>query len=60
MEHHHAPPADIDITRKHSCADHGGYFIGEGPNDAQYNVIVAGDEEVRRVWQETKHEFGTE
>ena len=57
----HAPKTEPGVVMApHSCADHGGYFIGEGPSDAQYHVIVARDDEVRRLWQETKQDFRTE
>ena len=44
----------------HSCFDHGGYFIGEHPDAPEYSVIVAPDEEVRRIWQETLDELDPE
>ena len=57
----HAPKTNPGVVMApQSCVDHGGYSFGEGPRDAPYHVIVAGDDEVRRASQETEQKFGTE
>ena len=45
----------------HSCINHGGYHIGEHPSKQQYTVIIAEDDEVRKIWQATINdiELGT-
>ena len=41
----------------HSCIRHGGYIIGEHPDEPEYSVILASDEEVRQIWDETLREL---
>lgn len=41
----------------HRCQDHGGYPIGQHPDQPDMQVLVAPDDEVRRIWRETLDEF---
>ena len=57
----HAPKDTPGVVMvPHSCIDHGGYFIGEHPDALEHSIIVAPDEEVRRIWKDTLDELDPE